>query len=203
MFIANYHETDEGFPLVFNLGRFSLEWNMVEQFFTALIWEYLGDHQTGMAVTGGMGNQSRADVLLGLARQRNENPDLIDRVEFACKAFNILRENRNMLMHSHSIYPDEAGGKPHWRRATGKGPHGHVSCEANFEDLERLIAQTSALGFFVIALTPIINPRNKKKFALPEKFPLPIILTKPPSEGRPAPPPKRKVKSAKKPHTTG
>lgn len=69
-FIADYHETEDAFPLVYDLGRLPLEWNMVEQLFTALIWEYLGDHGIGMAVTGGLGNKSKADVLLGLARQR-------------------------------------------------------------------------------------------------------------------------------------
>ena len=43
-FIADYHETDEVFPLVYDLGRISLEWNMVEQFFTTMIWKLLGDY---------------------------------------------------------------------------------------------------------------------------------------------------------------
>src|SRR5262245_51174286 len=103
-FIADYHEAEEAFPLVYDLGRLSLEWNMVEQFFTALIWEFLGDYPTGIAVTGGMGNRSKADVILKLSRDRIGNSDVVDRVEFACKVFNILRENRNMLMHSHSIF---------------------------------------------------------------------------------------------------
>ena len=184
MFVADYHETHEAFPLVYNLGRFSLEWNMVEQFFTALIWEFLGDHGVGMAVTAGLGgNQSKADVVLGLVRQRKDNPDLIDRVEFACRAFNILRENRNMLIHSHSIFPTE-NGKPHWRRATGRGPVGHLSVEANFEDLERLIAETASLGLFVVKLIPVIRPRTAdlELRALPDKFPLPRKLSQPAPE---------------------
>jgi hypothetical protein len=111
-YFVGYHETDEAAVLVYNLGRLSLEWNMVEHFFSTLIWELLGDYPTGMTVTGGMGNQSRADVILGLARQRIKNPDALDRIEFACKTFNTLRENRNILIHSHSIYPPENGGKP-------------------------------------------------------------------------------------------
>jgi hypothetical protein len=137
-FIADYHETEEAFPLVYNLGRVSLEWNMVEQFFTALIWELLGNYPVGMAVTGGMGNQSKADVVLRISRERIRNPETFDRIEFACKVFNILRTNRNILIHSHSIFRSEVGGKPIWRRATGKSPHGHISAEADFKDLEEL-----------------------------------------------------------------
>jgi len=66
-FIADYHETEEALPLVYNLGRVSLEWNMVEHFFTAMIWELLGDYRAGMAITSGMGNTSKADVVLRLA----------------------------------------------------------------------------------------------------------------------------------------
>jgi hypothetical protein len=153
---------------------------MVEQFFTGLIWEYLGDFGVGMAVTGGLGNQSRADIILNLARQKPDNPDLIDRIKFACKAFNILRENRNMLIHSHSIFPSEAG-KPHWSRATGRGPEGHLSVEAEMEDLERLIAETVQLGFFVMKLLPFVRPRTDpgKPHTLPDKFPLPRKLNQP------------------------
>src|SRR4051812_4499434 len=64
----DYHESEDAFLLVYNLGRLSLEWNMLEHFFTVMIWEMLGDFPTGMAVTGGMGNQSKADVILKLAR---------------------------------------------------------------------------------------------------------------------------------------
>lgn len=156
-FIADYHETEDAFPLVYDLGRLSLEWNMVEQLFTALIWEYLGDHGIGMAVTGGLGNKSKADVLLGLARQRAGNTDLIDRVEFACKVFNILRENRNMLIHAHSIFPtQQKGAKPEWRRATGRGPVGHISALADLCDLEDLIACVVKLGLFVVDLVPLV-----------------------------------------------
>jgi hypothetical protein len=70
-FIADYHETEEAFLLVYNLGRISLEWNMVEQFFTAMIWELLGDYSAGMAITSGMGNQSKADVVLRLSQERS------------------------------------------------------------------------------------------------------------------------------------
>lgn len=182
MFMADYHETEDAFPLVYDLGRFSLEWNMVEQFFTALIWEFLGDHGVGMAVTGGLGgNQSKAGVLLNLARQRANNKELIDRVEFACRAFNILRENRNMLVHSHSIFPAE-NGKPHWRRATGKGPVGHLSVEADLADLEMLIAQTCQLGLFVVSLIPFARPRRHRGVSpanMPDKFPLPTKLIQP------------------------
>jgi hypothetical protein len=182
--IADYHETEEGMPLVYDLGRLCLEWNTVEQFFTALIWTYFGDHGVGMAVTGGLGgNKSKAEVLLNLARQSPQESALIDRIEFACEAFNVLRENRNVLVHSHTIFRIE-GGKPQWRRATGRGPTGHLSTEANLEDLENLIADICKLGLFVIELVPFLRKekRGGAKCTLPDKFPLPKKLKQLPAE---------------------
>jgi hypothetical protein len=184
-FIADYHETEEALPLVYNLGRVSLEWNMVEQFFTTLVWELLGDYPTGMAVTGGMGNTSKADVVLRLSRDRLKDKETLHAIEFACKAFNILRVNRNVLLHSHSIFRGENGSKPHWHRATGKSPAGHVSTEADFEDLEQLIAEICALGLFVTDLVPFLHKRRRKHWPggirpeLPVKFPMPSLLTQP------------------------
>jgi hypothetical protein len=184
-FVADYHETEEAFPLVYDLGRISLEWNMVEQFFTAMIWELLGDYPTGMAITSGMGNTSKADVVLRLSRERIRDDDTLEAIEFACKAFNVLRENRNMLVHSHSIFRGEDGKKPHWRRATGKGPAGHISVEADLADLERLISEICALGFFTTGLVPFLHRRrrkhwpNNKKPSLPIRFPLPALLVRP------------------------
>lgn len=197
MFIPDYHETEEAFPLVYDLGRFSLEWNMVEHFFSALIWEFIGDFAQGMAITSGMGNQSRADVLLSLARQRDD-PELVEHIEFACKAFNILRENRNLLMHSHSIFPPEKKGqKPHWRRATGRGPEAHASVEADLADLEELIALTAALGMFAVGLSTVIRPRRPGPRTLPDKFPLPRKLKTPPPEAPEGAPPPRRSSRAK------
>ena len=186
-FDADYHETKEGFALVYDLGRVAIEWNMVEHWFTCMIWEMLGDYSTGMAVTGGMGNQSKADVVLKLARERIRNAEVLDRVEFACKTFNTLRENRNMLVHSHSIFqPEQPGGKPIWARATsGRGTGAHAWTEADIADLEVLIAQICGLGLFVTDLIWFLHPRNRRRrrlagappATLPDKFPPPRILT--------------------------
>jgi hypothetical protein len=202
-FVADYHETEAALPLVYNLGRVSLEWNMVEQFFTTIIWELLGDYPAGMAVTGGMGNVSKADVVLRLSRERIRDKDTIDAVEFACKAFNILRQNRNVLIHSHSIYPAESGGKPTWRRASGKGPSGHLSAKIDFEDLENIIAQICELGVFITGLVPFLHRRRRKHWPykvrpqLPLFFPMPTPLLdeneKKPSKGS-----KPKVRDTKK-----
>jgi len=181
-FIADYHETEEASLLVYNLGRLSLEWNMVEHFLSATVWELLGNYPAGMAITAGMGNLSKSDVVMRLAREQIKSKEALSAIESACKAFNILRENRNVLIHSHSIVRGENGGKPHWRRASGKNPSGHKSTEADFNDLENLIAQVCHLGKYIISLIPFLHPRRRKSWLgrvppeLPEKFEMPALL---------------------------
>lgn len=100
-------------------------------------------------------------------------------MEFACRVFNILRENRNILIHAHSIFPtQQKGAKPEWRRATGRGPVGHTSALADLRDLADLIACVVKLGLFVVDLVPLVRPRNNKQYVFPEKFAFPSKLRK-------------------------
>jgi hypothetical protein len=201
-FVADYHETEEAFPLVYDLGRISLEWNMVEQFFTATIWELLGHYPTGMALTGRLGNISKADAALRLARERIKDKDVLSAIEFACNSFNILRVNRNALLNAHSIFRGENGEKPSWRRATGKGPVGHANTEADLADLEQLIGEICDLGKFVVALVPFLHKRHRKRWqggvrpGPPDRFSMPDLLaqTSEPSDEKVA----TRARSAKK-----
>jgi hypothetical protein len=180
-FIADYHETEEAFPLVYDLGRVSLEWNMVEHFFTMTIRELLGHYPNNTA--GQIKNLSKADVVRRLAREKIEDGDVRSAINFACGAFSILRANRNALLNSHSIFRGEKGEKPQWRRTTGQGPAGHASVEADLVDLEQVISDICDLGKFVIALVPFLHKRRQKNWpggirpTLPEKFPMPILLS--------------------------
>lgn len=180
-FIADYHETEEAFPLVYDLGRISLEWNMVEHFFTMTIREMLGHYPSNTA--GQLRNLSKADVVRRLAREKIEDGDVRSAINFACGAFSVLRANRNALLNTHSIFRGENGGKPQWRRTTGQGQVSHASVAADIVDLEQVISDICDLGKFVIALVPFLHERRKKSWpggirpALPEKFPMPALLT--------------------------
>jgi hypothetical protein len=177
-FVADYHETEEAFPLVYDLGRISLEWNMVEHFFTMTIRELLGHYPVNTA--GQIKNISKADVVRRLAREKVSDKDVLSAIEFSCSAFSVLRANRNALLDSHSIFGGEDGEKPQWRRATG--PIGHASVKADLVDLEQVISDICDLGKFVIALVPFLHKRRQKGWQggvrpkLPDKFPMPVLL---------------------------
>ena len=186
MIDADYHESKECGPLLYALGMISIEWNYVEQMMTALIWCYVGDVDRGLAVTANIGNQSRADMLLALCKKSKVEPDMLDRVEFSTKAFNMLREKRNILIHSHSITPHESG-KPEWRRASGKAPLGHIGTLADENDLKVMLSEIVNLSSFLLSL--VVREMGKKHDAalspMPDKFALPRKLTQLPPEALP------------------
>jgi hypothetical protein len=183
-FIPDYHETEEAFPLVYDLGRVSLEWNMVDHFFTMTIRELLGHYPTNTA--GQINNISKADVVRRLAREKIKDKDVLSAIEFACGAFSVLLANRNALLNSHTIFRGEKGEKPQWRRTTGKGAIGHASVDADLADLEQVISGICDLGKFVVALVPFLHKRRQKGWregirpSIPDVFPMPALLTQTP-----------------------
>lgn len=182
---TDYHETAEGQPVVYLLGLISIDWNYLEHFFGTLIWHYLGGHRAGPTVTAKMGNQSRADLLLALARKFEKNREFVERVEFAAKVFNRLRENRNVLMHSHSVIfrVDE---KLEWRRASS-AVHGHVSSLIGLDDLVSIHSSIGHLFMFVLELQlyQFAVRKRRAKPPLPLTFSMPDRLKDLPSEDSP------------------
>lgn len=173
---TDWHEHEEAAELVYLLGKFSLEWNMVEQFQTGFLWELLGEQSTGMAITGNLGNRSKSAIISDLASQRPDADVLLPSIRSAEKTFSSLQANRNILLHSHSIFP-RGDKKPEWRKATGRGPHGHVSVFADENDLEILTAQVVEIGRFYVELTCYSHcVRRGESYDLPEDLSSPLKL---------------------------
>src|SRR5271167_829825 len=51
-------------------------------------------------ILSALGNQSRVDLLLHLARENERHPELLPHMEHFATAFSICRENRNIVVHS-------------------------------------------------------------------------------------------------------
>jgi hypothetical protein len=185
----DFSESEEATPIVYMLGLISIDWNMTEQFMTTLIWNYVGGFEVGRTVTNNLGNRSKAEMLLELSKKLEKRKEISTRNEFCAKAFNILRDNRNMLMHSHSVYQEEDGNVI-WRRQNPKAPLGSVGCVANIEDLVRIRDEICILGKFIVALYLRAGKKRGKRAILPplpEIFHLPARLKQLPDE----PPPKK------------
>ncbi len=183
---VDYHETEDCFLPLYFLGRISVEWNFCEHLFGTLIWHHFEGIKKGLLVTSKMGNQSRADLLLSLVRRFETNQDVLDRIEFATRAFNRLRETRNILIHTHGIDPHETG-KLEWRRASPNAQLGHTGSLADLDDLIEVLDNIAQLSQFIIEITCYYFDRqnNKEPQPLPDTFPLPKMLTQLPAETPP------------------
>ena len=82
------------------VGLSTLNWNSVEETLENLMWYYLGGNEVGHVITSRMANMSRCDALTALADIRETLPEVRLRLDHFIKAFDILRINRNAIVHS-------------------------------------------------------------------------------------------------------
>jgi len=58
--ISDFHTSSAGMVAVYLIGIISIEWNYLEHQLSVLIWQILGDFETGGAITSQTQNVSRA-----------------------------------------------------------------------------------------------------------------------------------------------
>ncbi len=181
---ADFHERPAGELLLYMIGYASIEWNYCEHSLSTLIWHYVGDTHIGSTVTAKMGNVSRADALLSLARRFEKRRKYLECVEFATKAFNRLREMRNIVMHSHSIV-NVSKEQVEWRRASTAAPLGHVGSFIRKEELAIFVMKIKELSFYIMELNlhNFIWKKQNRRTRLPKPFELPQMFREAPQEG--------------------
>jgi hypothetical protein len=195
-FYSDYHEHDDFQPAMLVLSHFVIQWNWAEHNFNVLLWQHAGDMLTGSMFTAALGNQSRADALLALARKNEKNAKVLELTEFAIKAFGTIKSNRNSLVHAHSVHfgdPDEKEKKPKWVRASSNPKSIHVFCYADIDDIIENLNATAKLALLLSELI-IYYAGPKKPEPTLGTFPLPKVLVPIPiahhAHGFPAEPPK-------------
>lgn len=171
-YIADFHETEEASSLMYALGRLSIEWSFTEHLMATLIWRYVGDTQRGALITANLGNQSRADVLLGLTKDHEKDEAVRAFIAGMAKTFNKLRESRNTLMHSHSISKSR-NAKPEWRRMAKSGRH--VGVLADLADLSALVEKSAEISEACVQFS-VFHTKREHGAPLP---PLPEIPAPP------------------------
>jgi len=173
------------------LSHLVLMWNWAEHNFNVLLWQYVGDLTTGSMYTAGLGNQSRADALLALARLHEKDEDILGRILFAAKAFGRIKDNRNSLVHAHSIaYAPDDDPKPRWIRASKNPKNIHVFCYAGYDDIIANLEGAAQLAQFLLDLviyysSPMRPAPSLEIFALPDALtphPVPRIEPEPPPQ---------------------
>ena len=176
-FFPDYHEHDDFGDAMFGLAHFIIQWNWAEHNFNVLLWALSGDFYTGAQYTTGLGNQSRADLLLVTARRKEKDKEILELIEFCVKAFGRIKDNRNAMAHAHSITKEEGEDKPRWLRASKNPKSLHVYC---FADAGDVAANNVAACQLAILLSELIayylSTFEEKPRPLSGKFPLPAAL---------------------------
>lgn len=178
-FFPDYHEHEDFQPAMLALSHFAIQWNWAEHNFNVLLWALSGDFFTGAQYTAGLGNQSRADLMLATARRKEKDPEILSLIEFCVKAFGRIKDNRNALLHAHSItLEDGAASKPRWIRASNNPRSLHVYCLADEEDIIENLEAACQLGMLLPQITTWYIGRVPKAKRRPSlaKFPLPKAL---------------------------
>lgn len=169
------------------VGLTTLNWNSVEETLEQLIWHYLGSDKVGHIVTSKMQNMSRCDVLGAIAEAQEAIPAVAERVNHFIAAFDILRLNRNAIVHSVKFTLD-AKENTLWLERLKKSIRSreYDTYSMPAETLERLADQMAELNEFGRTLLEIMQKRAglvKQPFfdwerppPWPDKFPLPERL---------------------------
>lgn len=185
--LPDFHEVDDFQPAMLALSHFIVQWNWAEHNFNVLLWALSGDFHTGAQYTTGLGNQSRADLILARARRIEKDTEILDLIEFCVEAFGRVKDNRNSLAHAHSIskYADEE--KPRWLRASKNPKALHVYCFADLDDITDNLEAACRLAMLLTDITCYYvsqfdeKPRpSLGKFELPSPLiPIPVPLIEP------------------------
>lgn len=193
-FFPDYHEHNDFQPAMLALSHFVIQWNWAEHSFNVVLWQYTGDFDIGSMYTAGLGNQSRVDALLALARRREKNPKVLELTEFAAKAFGRIKGNRNSLVHAHSVSLSPEDDKPRWIRGSNNPKNIHIYCLADYADIiENLNASCQLAKLLEDLIVYHAAPGNpiptSEPFTLPKALnPIPISREE---QGSPSDPPEK------------
>jgi hypothetical protein len=189
-FIPDYHEDPDFQPAMLALAHFAIQWNWAEHNFNVLLWALSGDFLTGAAYTSGLGNQSRADLMLATARRKERDPEILALIEFSVKAFGRIKDNRNSLLHAHSVISGEEHDKPRWTRASKNPRSIHVYVLADESDVTENLEGACQLATLLNQLATFylgrVDPPRRPSVGI---FPLPEALTPTPIVPEPEDPP--------------
>ena len=184
LFDFDFHATEACAPAMAALGMIAIDWSQCEHTFSKLVWHYVGDLRRGYAVTAALGNKSKAQLLLDLAKRSERSRAVVSRLEFAAKVFNILLENRNSLVHSHAVFPHRSG-KLEWIRQVNNRPK-ITSVIAGQQELKLLHEAILALDIFMMKIITYFDAKKNgaRRASLPRIFVQPSKLNPPPPAKR-------------------
>lgn len=186
------------------VGQVSLLWNMIEDSLAYLLGRYLRlGSESANALFGMLGNRARVDLLSFISEKEEKDSEMLDKVRHLVRCFNICRDNRNIVVHSSvrlsaSLQPEDTV------KRSGSSPGRFVSYGYDLGQITQVRRDMDNLLWFVSVLTATwflnsidemeteigVRAEAQPPLPLPDKPPLPRMLTPilRPSSAAPPPP---------------
>ena len=170
------------------IGAMSINWTIVESALEALISAYLNlDGEIGRIITTPLGNNTRCNILEGVAHASETEPESLSAVLHGITLFNRNREHRNTIMHSF-FYGSEAFRFLKLDLNKGVRRREFIGTPDVVWDIARDIKRL--FHYLMTVEAHVTERRENRHIALPDKLPLPNKLTLiplNPSGGKPPP----------------
>jgi hypothetical protein len=136
------------------LGRITHDWNFLEHQIAHLTSLYTLDPEATYAMAARLRNAEATANLLVLVNERETRKRMVAAIEFAVSAFHRLRENRNVLVHSHHNF-EITKKTVLWSRRSRSNPANIVTAYGNVSDLKRVAADIGRLRIYLSSLVDI------------------------------------------------
>jgi hypothetical protein len=156
------------------IGAMEINWAYAERTVEFLIWEILKvDRHRGESITTHIGNVTRCEILIKLFQEIAEPAKIVGL--HAMKCFDVLRENRNEILHG--MISSGLSGSDDFVlfRISAKGQVRRFRTDLRISDVRHMSLAIWSLRQHLLRLR--MHIRYSSQHPLPEKFPKPDKLT--------------------------
>ena len=188
------------------IGRIPLLWSEIEFCITQVIAGFNRDSffskEQLWVVLARLGNRDRAEVLEAMNEMTSLGPRGDACVAFAVKAYRILNQNRNTLLHSHAVAFDK---RIVWTRFSSGRKDRPVHTHLPLRELEAQVRSFERLRNFLLQLFGAVWAQNNPDCSpphWPRRFPQPRQLEAIPPAGKIPKASPRKPKRRRKPRAS-
>lgn len=167
------------------IGSVILRWSDVEHKFDNLLWLYLSDdYKVARIVSSSLTAQAKADILFRLVEELEKNKKVAGHIKHAIRCYNICRENRNLIAHSH-VFEIKKGKNTLIKRSKST-PKNWIPYDAKISVLVGASADMMMTSIFIYTIWDHVRRRDidfkALHVSLVRKCPLPKPLKQLPIE---------------------
>lgn len=164
----------------------ALQHTALEYQLEALAWSYFGDVDKGHIATAKMRMPDKIDVLKTLVEWTEPDDGIAERIEWAIESFEILRLNRNAVIHAFNFKADQSSGNLYLERRTKSLVFDSFEqINVTQPEMQQLLDDQIWLAGFLRSLQLIIDIRGPDAIGINKHPPVQTFEPLPPKPARP------------------